>query len=246
MRWVWAHPPMPPVHPDLIAGYDVSDQFTAIEDLLAQQAPMATVLRAAVLFSLTAGGIKPKQLEGFKREFLQVYGYHHIPLFMALAELDLLAKAPARSSTFPALRKALRLLVDDIDEQAPSDISYVYSGYAPLSIRLVQCIAQKPVVLSDPVRDGAGVPKAHGLAGWKGFEDVVRAIPGAMFDEAQQADEAEGDTAGRGECRLGAGRACVGLCSRPTRQPQSRTRRERPSSSSWAVARTQKLLLCDG
>eukprot|EP00866_Antonospora_locustae_P001081 jgi/Antlo1/1081/1283 len=37
----------------------------------------------------------------------------------------------------------LRLIVDDVDELHPNDISYVYSGYAPLSIRLVQCAMQK-------------------------------------------------------------------------------------------------------
>jgi hypothetical protein len=34
--------------------------------------------------------------------------------------------------------------VDDVDEFHPNDISYVYSGYAPLSVRLVQCALQKP------------------------------------------------------------------------------------------------------
>lgn len=37
----------------------------------------------------------------------------------------------------------LRLIVDDVDEFHPNDISYVYSGYAPLSVRLVQCALQK-------------------------------------------------------------------------------------------------------
>lgn len=34
--------------------------------------------------------------------------------------------------------------MDDVDEFHPNDISYVYSGYAPLSVRLVQCALQKP------------------------------------------------------------------------------------------------------
>jgi hypothetical protein len=64
-----------------------------------------------------------------------------------------------------------------------SDISYAYSGYAPLSVRLVQCVAQKASVLSTSVGLGGGgggedereraVPRAHPIVGWKGFEDVV-------------------------------------------------------------------------
>ena len=121
---------------------------------------------------------------------------------MALSDMDLLTKSPSRNTTFASLRKALRLLVDDIDEQHPTDISYVYSGYAPLSIRLVQCIAQKPVVLSNPVEtiDASGapvVPKAHPLVGWRGFEDVVKVIPGATVDEVQTAESVADGTGGR-------------------------------------------------
>lgn len=49
----------------------------------------------------------------------------------------------ASRSTFTQCRRLLRLIVDDVDEFHPNDISYVYSGYAPLSIRLVQCAMQK-------------------------------------------------------------------------------------------------------
>jgi vacuolar protein sorting-associated protein 33A len=120
---------------------------------------------------------------------------------MALSDLDLLSKSPSRNNTFPTLRKALRLIVDDVDEKKPTDISYTYSGYAPLSIRLVQCIAQKPVVMSNPVNttDAIGhivLPKAHSLVGWRGFEDIVKSIPGAVFDDVQTtANAGEGGAA---------------------------------------------------
>lgn len=87
----------------------------------------------------------------------------------------------------------------------PNDISYVYSGYAPLSIRLVQCVSMKPAVLatsvtasnkstqSGPDRDSSGdhvqpetLPKAHAIVGWRGFEETVRSIPGATIDETQK------------------------------------------------------------
>jgi hypothetical protein len=32
------------------------------------------------------------------------------------------------------------LIVDDLDELDPTDISYVFSSYAPLSVRLVQLV----------------------------------------------------------------------------------------------------------
>ena len=190
---------------NLVAGYDSSSQFNTIEDLLFQETPWQTVLRAAVLMSLTSGGIKPKILEGFKRDFLQVYGYHHLPLLINLQEMGLLVKSPATSpQPFPSLRKSLRLVVDDVDDAAPNDISYVYSGYAPLSIRLVQCAVQKNTILgpaASETPDARGkrqLPKAHPLVGWRGFEDVLGGIPGATVDVRQSsATGAKRDPAGK-------------------------------------------------
>ncbi|KAK8849539.1 hypothetical protein IAR55_004874 [Kwoniella newhampshirensis] len=183
---------------NLVAGYDSQAQLPTLEDLMYQQVPWQTVIRSVILMSLTTGGIKPKNLESFKRDFLQVYGYHHLPLLIALQDLNLLVRSPPTNpQPFPSLRKALRLIVDDINDAAPNDISYVYSGYAPLSIRLVQCVTQKNVILSGTVSGdedgGLGkqrvLPKAHPIVGWKGFEDVLASIPGATVDVRQRGDQ---------------------------------------------------------
>jgi len=94
-------------------------------------------------------------------------------------------------------------LIDDIDnvDELENDISYVYSGYAPISVRLVQCVAQKGGVLSNPALDKTSKPtegepvdgaadtrngsikvQAHPIVGWKGFEDVLASIPGETMD----------------------------------------------------------------
>jgi vacuolar protein sorting-associated protein 33A len=101
---------------------------------------------------------------------------------------------------FITLRKSLRLLIDDAadSDELENDISYVYSGYAPISIRLIQCVAQKGGVLSNPAmekekktvtggdtkkdRNVASKVQAHPIVGWKGFEDVVNSIPGETVD----------------------------------------------------------------
>jgi hypothetical protein len=103
---------------------------------------------------------------------------------------------------FTTLRKSLRLLIDDNPdalEEVENDISYTYSGYAPISVRLVQCVAQKSGVISNPAEkssaddvDGKGKGPsarklyAHPIVGWKGFEDVLAAIPGKTFDIVQK------------------------------------------------------------
>lgn len=112
---------------------------------------------------------------------------------------------------FITLRKSLRLLIDDNPEaleEVENDISYTYSGYAPISIRLVQCVAQKSGVISNPAEkssadDGDGKGKgsnarklhAHPIVGWKGFEDVLGTIPGKTFDIAQKVTVSTNSTA---------------------------------------------------
>jgi len=188
----------------------------AIEDLLVQQShPPREILRLVVLLSLSIGGIRQKVLESFKREFLQIYGYHFLTTFIHLERLGLLHNAPAPAGhNFVQTRKQFRLWVEEANEQDPNDIAYVYSGYAPLSVRLVQCVSMKPAVMSTatsgernpkdkPVRESyAGdpaVPRAHPLMGWKGFEDGLETISGATLDEKQTREEASGS---KGEVSL--------------------------------------------
>ena len=199
---------------DLLALYEVNSQISAIEELISQGADMQVVLRLLCLASIITGGIKAKTLENIKREVLQAYGYNYLPLLLSLSspQLSILlptplppsAPASVAASKFPysSLRKSLRLLIEDPDplEELENDISYVYSGYAPISVRLVQCVAQKGGVLSNPAGEkekkgvdtgdstkgkGAKV-QAHPIMGWKGFEDVVASIPGETVDIVQK------------------------------------------------------------
>ncbi|KAK0465485.1 Sec1-like protein [Desarmillaria tabescens] len=182
------------IQQDLLASYKVPEQISAIEELIAQNAEIELTL------------------ENIKREILQTYGYHNLPLLLSLASPPLAILLPnplpvsAPAMTLPkfpytSLRKSLRLLIDDNPEaldEVENDISFVYSGYAPISIRLVQCVAQRGGVLSNPAdRDKAarqgdsnaapeGKVQAHAINGWKGFEDVLATIPGETVDIIQQ------------------------------------------------------------
>jgi len=171
---------------------------------------MQTVIRLLCLASLINGGIKVKTLDNIKREILQAYGYEHLNMLLKLGSpsLGLLLPLPLPASStlspaaakipFASIRKSLRLMTDEVEDlEDPKDVSYVYSGYAPLSIRLAQCVVQKGGVLSDAPANGApkasgssatnvlGKVRAHPILGWKGFEDVLEAIPGETFDVMQ-------------------------------------------------------------
>ncbi|KAF9245690.1 Sec1-like protein [Melanogaster broomeanus] len=204
------------IQQNLLASYETSAQINAIEDMIAQGADMQTVARLLCLASITTGGIKTRALENVKKEFLQAYGYHLLPFLLSLSAppLSILLQNPLPTSTppsvaanklpFAAVRKSLRLLIDDNAEaleELENDISFVYSGYAPISVRLVQCVAQKSGKASVDDVDGKGKAPAskklfaHAIVGWKGFEDVLSTIPGKTFDIVQKVPAGSGSSA---------------------------------------------------
>jgi len=149
---------------NLLAGIDTDSSNDYIEESINKQDPIVKILRLLCLQSLTNNGLKPKQFEFFKREILQTYGYQHLFTLNNLEKLGLLKRQEGRNN-FGALRKSLHLIVEDIDENNPTDVAFVYSGYAPLSVRLIQC-ALKP-------------------GGWRSREDVMKLIPGPTVEETQ-------------------------------------------------------------
>lgn len=90
---------------------------------------------------------------------------------MSLLAKPLPSASSSSKSAFALARKPLRLVVDEVDESDPADIAYVFSGYAPLSVRILQCALG---------RGGGG-----GVNGWKGIEEVLKVLPGVTFEEAQ-------------------------------------------------------------
>ncbi|OJJ85270.1 Sec1 family protein [Aspergillus glaucus CBS 516.65] len=191
------------------AGADATYQHDSIEELIARDAPLKTVLRLLCLESCMSGGLRARDLENFKKQVVQAYGYQHLLTFDALEKMELLQpRSSATTMLLPTtgvaqaglktnysyLRKNLRLVIEEVSEKEPEDISYVYSGFAPLSIRLVQCVLQKPYILA--LTKGGSAPASTNTnaasttsPGWLGFEDVVKSARGATFSIVQKGDD---------------------------------------------------------
>lgn len=54
-------------------------------------------------------------------------------------------KPQTRGGNWERLRNDLQLVLEEVDEKNPTDIAYVYSGYAPLSCRLVEQALTVPI-----------------------------------------------------------------------------------------------------
>ncbi|KAI0382078.1 vacuolar protein sorting 33A-like protein [Hypomontagnella monticulosa] len=196
------------VQQNLAAGADPSSQFDTIEELIARDVPLREILRLLCIYSCISGGIKSKDFDQFRRLVLEGYGYQHLLTLHNLEKLQLFLSrtspmanmipmpgsgaATGTKTNYTYLRKQLRLIVDEVNEHDPNDIAYVYSGYAPLSIRLVQCILQKQYLLSITRGNGAagaGAPAGSGAQGWRGFDEAVKHARGQTFDELQKGED---------------------------------------------------------
>ncbi|CAI9744345.1 sorting-associated 33A-like isoform X2 [Octopus vulgaris] len=148
---------------DFINGLDTDKPNPFIEDCIAREVPLLKVLRLICTQVYCNNGLKQKVLDFYKREIIQTYGFQHLVTLTNLEKIGLLRTQGQK--TYLTIRKSLRLIVDDVNEQNPTDIAHVYSGYAPLSIRLAQHLAQP---------------------GWRSITEVLKLLPGSTVEEVQQ------------------------------------------------------------
>ena len=113
--------------------------YDMLEDAIAEEVPLVKLLRMLCLQSLCCGGFK--KFDQFRREILQTYGYEYVFTLDNLEKLGFFRKSGIWD--WPAIRRAFRLVVDNPDVNKPVDMSYVTSGYAPLSTRIVEMFCKK-------------------------------------------------------------------------------------------------------
>jgi len=110
--------------------------FDVIDDLLATREPPFSLLRLACLASLTTGGLRAARHDALRRGVLQTYGFELLGTLYHLERVGLLARARDATAAdlvlggggartpFAALRRALRLVVADVDSRQPNDTAY--------------------------------------------------------------------------------------------------------------------------
>jgi vacuolar protein sorting-associated protein 33A len=121
--------------------------YDILEDLIFSSYPPYKLLRLWCLQSLTSGGVKANRYDSLRQSFVQVYGYQFLPVLHDLEKLGWIKRRDtlfldSTRSPFQSIRRNLILIHAEVDTVEPDDVSYVSSGYAPLSVRLVQSSMQ--------------------------------------------------------------------------------------------------------
>ena len=127
-----------------------------IDDEISKKADKYTLLKILCLESIIHGGIRYKFYEQFLKDFLDIYGYKNIFLWKNLEKIGVL-KTQDNNFFFTNISTELNLIYSDIDVINPNDSSYVYGGYCPIIIRLIE--------------------KAFN-PGWGAIKEIIKKIPG--------------------------------------------------------------------
>ncbi|KAF3001261.1 hypothetical protein E8E13_003637 [Curvularia kusanoi] len=192
------------VQQNLTSGADPSTQHDLITELIDRGTPLSTILRLLCLESTTNAGIRAKDLDAFKRAVLLAYGPQHLLTLQSLENMSLLTPRggatlaggtgssvkPGSVTNYTPLRKTLRLWDDEVNEAAPNDVSYAFSGYAPLSVRLVQSIVAKAALANTikPLPPNTPLSSNPLAQGTRLFDDAAKYVRGTTFNETQTGD----------------------------------------------------------
>lgn len=130
--------------------------FEYIEEMIHKQEPLLNVLRLLILFSVTNSGLPKRNFDYLRRELLHSYGFEHMATLNNLEKAGLFKKQESKSN-WPIIKNDLQLIVEDTNTANPIDISYVFSGYAPLSVRLIDKAIRY---------------------GWRPIEQLLKLLPG--------------------------------------------------------------------
>ena len=146
-----------------------SEGVAAIEALIDHGEPMARIMRLMCLLSISSGGIKSKALESLMKTCIEAFGIEMLPLLENLQVTGALKAAknlnPAGGSKWSKVKEAFKLVPAD---QENNDLGSAFSGYVPLTVRLVELLCGK---------------------GWRSATDALNLLWGPALEVSQTTTE---------------------------------------------------------
>ena len=148
---------------ELLASLWVDKPNTYIMACMSKGDDIFKVLRLICIHCVANNGFKVALLETYKREIVRAYGFKYFDLLNNMEKSGILFLQTQK--VFNTISQKMNLLVDNVNEENPNDISYVFSGYAPLSVRFCQFLTRPT---------------------WKAYGDLFGLLPGQFFEETQR------------------------------------------------------------
>ncbi|KAH8739345.1 Sec1-family protein [Cryptosporidium ryanae] len=131
-----------------------NSEESSFDELIDQEGiEIEEVYRILCLSCVVENGFKNKRLfEQLKRHIISVFGFQEMYRLNILDRLGLLDMNLNIKSNWKTIKRSLNLFTDE--EKSENDISSVYSGYAPISTRLVELLYDESNLSEDSRNTG--------------------------------------------------------------------------------------------
>ena len=153
---------------NVMMDVSIKEVLTFLEDSMARQFDMTTVVRLMSLYSLMQDGVVEKEFKMLSKLFVQAYGYQHVSTLRCLERIGLFSardpklllepllidrKLPEKMSYRKVCRR-LNLLPASATAASGASPNYVFGGvYTPLIYKLVDsCLKEKEPSLDELAR----------------------------------------------------------------------------------------------
>jgi hypothetical protein len=129
----------------IIYGENTREMMETLELLMAKGVERDNILRLFALCSVTQSGLKEKVYQELYKEYVDCYGFEEMNTLLNMEEMGLFVKKQSRYKyDWARIMKDFLIINEEVQLKTPVDYSYVYNGYSPLSVKLVDyCMNEK-------------------------------------------------------------------------------------------------------
>ena len=143
----------------MYSGNYPENMDTYYSDYMSEKKDLINLINLLCIESLTQGGIKG--YNKLKRDILNIYGSSYIFLFKDLEKIGLIQDKDvfkkSGEASYEEICSKLNLVGENIQKNKIEDCSYIYQGYCPIILRLIE----------------------RALEGkWNKLKDVINKLPG--------------------------------------------------------------------
>ncbi|CAI2362255.1 unnamed protein product [Moneuplotes crassus] len=129
----------------IIYGENSKEMIESLELLMAKGADRDSILRLFALISITQGGIKEKVYQELFKQYIDCYGFEEMNTLLNMEEMLLFMKKQTRYKyDWNRIMREFLIINEETQLKNPIDYSYVYNGYSPLSVKVIDyCMSEK-------------------------------------------------------------------------------------------------------
>ena len=143
----------------LSAEFENEELYEFYDNEIGKKSDFYSILKMIIIHCQIKGGLKEKIFNKLKLEISLIYGFQSIILWNNLEKIKIIKKKDG-NDYYKTINKKLELIKHNVNVYEPNDPSYVFSGYCPISIKLIESIFKK---------------------GWIGIKESLNKIPGESF-----------------------------------------------------------------